>query len=75
MKSQVPPELLGSIPPIKKNIWRDFWPSQSSMVGEAIVPVKSLCPNIWECQDQKWEWVWLGSMGMGEEIGHFQWGK
>jgi hypothetical protein len=27
------------------------------MGGEALSPVKILCPIIGECQDQEWEWV------------------
>jgi hypothetical protein len=36
-----------------------------SMGGEALGPVKVLCPSIGECQDWKWEWVgWeAGSWG------------
>jgi hypothetical protein len=41
------------------------WPSQSSMGGEALGPVKALCPSIGECQDQEWEWVDWGA-GRGE---------
>ena len=40
------------------------WPSWSSMGGEALGPVKALCPSIGECQDQEWEWV---GWGAGEE--------
>jgi hypothetical protein len=47
------------------------------MGGEALGPVKALCPSIWECQDQEWEWVgweaggggnrgfWEGKLGKG----------
>jgi hypothetical protein len=41
------------------------WLSQSSMGGEALGPVKALCPSIGECQDQEWEWVGWGA-GEGE---------
>jgi hypothetical protein len=43
------------------------WPSRSSMGGEALGPVKVLCPSIGEClgQDQKWEWVGWGAGGGG----------
>jgi hypothetical protein len=27
------------------------------MGGEALGPVKAVCPSIGECQDQEWEWV------------------
>jgi hypothetical protein len=42
-------------------------PSWSSMGGEALGPVKALCPSIGECQDQEWEWVgWrVGGEGRG----------
>jgi hypothetical protein len=29
------------------------WPSQSSIGGEALGPVKALCPSIGECQGQE----------------------
>jgi hypothetical protein len=29
------------------------WPSRSSMGGEALGPVKVLCPSIGECQGQE----------------------
>jgi hypothetical protein len=40
------------------------------MGGEALVPVKALCPSGGECQDQEWEWVDWGAKGgvRGEEI-------
>jgi hypothetical protein len=48
------------------------WPSRSSMGGEALGPVKVLCPIVWEFQDQEWEWVGWGGGGRGKEIGDFQ---
>jgi hypothetical protein len=33
------------------------------MRGEALGPVKVLCPSIGECQDQEWEWVGWGAGG------------
>jgi hypothetical protein len=33
------------------------------MGGEALGPVKVLCPSIGECQVQKWEWVVWGAGG------------
>jgi hypothetical protein len=33
------------------------WPSQSSTGGEALGPVKALCPSIGEYQNWEWEWV------------------
>ena len=38
--------------------------------GEALGPVKDLCPSIWECHNQEWS-GWLGSRGSGEGIGDF----
>jgi hypothetical protein len=35
------------------------------MGGEALGPVKVLCPSIGECQGQEWEWVGLGARGGG----------
>jgi hypothetical protein len=43
--------------------------------GEALGPVKVLCPSIGECQDQEWEWVGWGAGGSGEGIGDFQRGN
>jgi hypothetical protein len=47
------------------------WPSWSSMGGEALGPVKVLCPNIGECQGQEVGVSGLLSRGSGEEIGGF----
>jgi hypothetical protein len=44
------------------------------MGGEALGPVKALCPNIGECQGQEWKWVGWGA-GEGEEDGEFSEGK
>jgi hypothetical protein len=33
--------------------------------GEALGPMKALCPSIGECQDQEWEWVCWGAGGGG----------
>ena len=44
----------------------------SSMGGEALGPVKALCPSIGECQDQDWEWM---GWGAGEGDGDFQRGN
>jgi hypothetical protein len=41
------------------------WPSQSSMGGEALGPVKILCPSIGECQGQEAGVGGLGSRGRG----------
>jgi hypothetical protein len=35
------------------------------MGGEALGPVKVLCPSIGECQGQEWEWVDWGA-GKGD---------
>ena len=39
------------------------------MGGEALVPVKVICLNIGECQDQEWEWVGWGAGGWGRGYG------
>jgi hypothetical protein len=41
------------------------------MGGEALGPVKLLCPSIGECQDQEVGVGGLGSREKGEEIGDF----
>ena len=46
-------------------------PSRSSMGGEALGPVKVLCPSIGECQGQKAGVGGLVSWGRGERIGGF----
>jgi hypothetical protein len=51
------------------------WPSRSSMGGEAIGPVKVLCPSIGDFQDQEAGIGGLGSRGMGKGIGDFQRGN
>jgi hypothetical protein len=44
------------------------WSHLTSKVGEALGPVKALCPSIGECQGQDWEWVGWRAGGGGEEI-------
>jgi hypothetical protein len=39
------------------------------MVGEALGPLKALCPSVRDCHDQEWEWV---GWGAGEGIRDFQ---
>ena len=51
------------------------WPSWSSMGGEAIGPVKVLCPNIGKCQGQEAGEGGLMSRKSGEWIGGFQRGN
>ena len=51
------------------------WPSWPSMGGEALGPVKVLCPNIWECLGQEAGVGGLVSKGSGEGIGGFPKGK
>jgi hypothetical protein len=46
-------------------------PSRSSMGGEALGPVKVLCPSIGECQGQEAGVGGLESRGKWEEIGDF----
>jgi hypothetical protein len=41
------------------------WPSQSLMGGEALVPVKALCPSVGECQGQEAGVGGLVSRGWG----------
>ena len=59
-------------PPIKENTWRDSWlccicsrgwSSWSSVGGEALGPVKVLCPSTGECQGQEVGVGGLGSRG------------
>ena len=68
----------GTKPPTKENTWRDHgsscicsrgWLCQSSMGGEAIGPVKALCPSIGECQSQAAGVGGLVSWRSGEVIG------
>ena len=51
------------------------WPSQSSMGGEALVPVKVLCPSIGECQSQDVGVGGLVSRGRGKGIKDFRKGN
>ena len=51
------------------------WPSQSSMGGEALGPVKVLCPSIGECQGQEAGVGGLVSSGRGEGMGDFRRGN
>ena len=45
------------------------------MVGEALGPMKALCPNIGECQGQEAGVCGLVSRGQEEGIGGFQRGN
>jgi hypothetical protein len=47
------------------------WSRWSSMGGEALGPVKVLCPRIGECQGQEAAVGWLGSRGRREGKGDF----
>jgi hypothetical protein len=38
------------------------------MGGEALGPVKVLCPSIGACQDKEWEWVDWGAGGGDREF-------
>jgi hypothetical protein len=51
------------------------WPSHSSMGGEALGPVKVLCPSIGECQGQEVEVCGLVSRGREEGIGDLRRGN
>jgi hypothetical protein len=50
-------------------------PSWPSMGGEALGPVKVLCPSIGKCQGQKKGMGGLGIRGRRERIGNFQRGN
>ena len=41
------------------------WPSRSSMGGEALGPVKVLCPSMGEGKDWKCKWVGWGAGEVG----------
>jgi hypothetical protein len=43
------------------------WPCQSSVRGEALGPVKALCPSVRECQGQEAGVGGLVSRGRGRE--------
>ena len=43
------------------------WPCGSSVGGQALGPVKALCPCVGECQCQEAILVWAGEQGKGEE--------
>ena len=45
------------------------------MGGEALDPVKALCPSIGEYQNEELGMGGLGSRGSGEEIGDFRRGN
>jgi hypothetical protein len=51
------------------------WPCWTSMGGEALGPVKALCPSIGECQDREAGVGGLVSRGRGDGIGEFSEGK
>jgi hypothetical protein len=45
------------------------WPSQTSMGGEALCPMKALCPSVGECQGQEAGGGGLVSRRRGEGMG------
>ena len=45
------------------------------MRGEALGPVKVLCPSIGECQDWEWEWVGWGAGGGDRRFSEGKLGK
>jgi hypothetical protein len=51
------------------------WPCQSSVGGEALGPVKALCPSVGECQGQEAGVGGLMSRRRGDVIGGFQRGN
>jgi hypothetical protein len=77
MKQPVPPDFPGSRPPTKEYTWREpwfqplcsrGWSCQSQMEGEALGPVKALCPSVGECQVQGAGVCGLVSRQEGERI-------
>jgi hypothetical protein len=48
------------------------WPSQSSMGGEVLGPVKALCPSVGECQGQEAGVGGFLSRGRGTGMGGFE---
>jgi hypothetical protein len=52
-------------------IYSRGWPCQSSMGGEILVPVKTLCPSVGECQDQEAGMCGLVSRGVRGGDGGF----
>ena len=56
-------------------ICRRGWPCQASVGGEALSPVKVLCPSIGECQGQEAGVGGLLSRRKKEGIGGFQRGN
>jgi hypothetical protein len=42
------------------------------MGGEALVPVKTICPSIGECHDREWEWVGWEARGVGRDRGFLE---
>jgi hypothetical protein len=51
------------------------WPSRSSVGGEALDPVKALCPSVGEYQGQEVGVGALVSRGKGKWKGNFQRGN
>ena len=48
---------------------------KSSIGGEALGPVKVLCPSVGECQGQEVDMGGVGKRGRGKRIGDFQRGN
>jgi hypothetical protein len=44
------------------------WPCHASMGGEALGPMKALCPSVWELRGRRWVGGWVG--GWVEEHPH-----
>ena len=51
------------------------WPCRSSMEGEALGPVKALCPSVGECLGQETGSGWVGEQSEGGEDEVFKPGK
>ena len=81
MNQPVSPELSETKPPTKEYTWRNpwlqricsrGWPCRASMGGEALGPVKALCPSVGECQGQEAGVGGLVSRRRGDGIGGFR---
>jgi hypothetical protein len=77
MNQPVPPELPGTKPPKStyggiqgsRCISSRGWPCGTSMRGEALCLVRTLCPGVGQCQDREAGVGGLVSRGRGDEMG------
>jgi hypothetical protein len=73
MNQPVPPELPGTKPPKSTHggthgsscICGRGWPSQTSMGGEALGPMKAVCPSVGEMSRPGSRSGWVGEQGEG----------